>query len=133
MAVMTQTSLDKQMLGEVRSNRTYLRKIGEIYMLRVRIKKKGSDSQCTEEFEEQLCNEMEQAVFLREERYEIDLGRIDEDKSVRLFKRWKEFVNSLSNEEKQQIRVWACPTTCSPNEIDRLVKATKGMLEKATK
>ena len=68
-------------------------------MLRIRIKKKGSDSQGTvpdsqgtEEFEEQLCNEMKQAVFLREERYEIDLGRIDEDKSVRLFKRWKECV-----------------------------------------
>jgi hypothetical protein len=97
-------------------------------MLRIRIKKKGSNSQCADsackdQFKEKLC----------EERYQIDLGRIDEDKSVRLFKRWKEFVNSLSNDERQQIRVWACPVSCSPKQIDRWVKATKGTLEKATK
>ena len=63
----------------------------------------------------------------------VDLGRIDEDPTVALFERWRKFLNSLTNEEKRQIRVWACPQTCTPKEIDRLVKATKGNLEKAVK
>ena len=67
------------------------------------------------------------------ESYKVDLGRIDEDPSVQLYERWREFLNSLSKEDKRQIRQWACPQSCSAREIDQWVKATKGTLEKALK
>ena len=67
------------------------------------------------------------------ENKKVDLGRIDEDPSVQLYERWREFLNSLSKDDKRQIRQWACPDVCSPRHIDRWVKATKGTLEKALK
>ena len=67
------------------------------------------------------------------ENKKIDLGRIDGDPSVQLYEKWRKFLNSLSNEDKRQIRIWACPQTCSAREIDQWVKATKGTLEKALK
>ena len=67
------------------------------------------------------------------ENKKVDLGRIDKDPSVELYDRWRTFLNSLSKEDKRQVRRWACPDRCSPRDIDRLVKATKGTLEKALK
>ena len=70
---------------------------------------------------------------LLSEMVKVDLGSLSEDKWVVLYKKWRSFLTSLTDEQKRQIKVWACPTVCTPMEIDRIVKATKGSLEKATK
>ena len=76
---------------------------------------------------------VEKEETLLAEMVKIDLGSLTEDKWVVLYKKWRSFLTSLTDEQKRQIRVWACPTVCTPVEIDRIVKATKGSLEKASK
>ena len=77
--------------------------------------------------------ELEKEVDILSEMVKVDLGSLSEDKWVVLYKKWRSFLTSLSDEQKRQIKVWACPTVCTPVEIDRIVKATKGSLEKASK
>ena len=77
--------------------------------------------------------ELEKEVNILSEMVKVDLGSLSEDKWVVLYKKWRSFLTSLTDEQKRQIKVWACPTVCTPVEIDRLVKATKGSLEKASK
>ena len=77
--------------------------------------------------------ELEKEVNILSEMVKVDLGSLSEDKWVVLYKKWRSFLTSLSDEQKRQIKVWACPTVCTPVEIDRIVKATKGSLEKASK
>ena len=84
-------------------------------MIKVRIKRKKSKKNT-----------------LKEERIRMSLD-LKKDKWVYLYERYREFIKSLTEEEKRQIRVWACPQTCSPKEIDMWIKATKGTLEKAVK
>lgn len=93
--------------------------------MKIRITKKKSVDNSN-----MLQNEVEQIC---ERRYEFSLEELYGDKTVRLFKRWRKFLHSLDSKQRQQIRIWACPATCTPREIDRLVKATKGSLEKALK
>ena len=84
-------------------------------MIKVRIKKKKSKKNT-----------------LKEERVGMSLD-LKKDKKVALYERYRKFINSLTEEEKRQIRIWACPQSCSPREIDMWIKATKGNLEKALK
>ena len=77
--------------------------------------------------------ELEKEETLLSEMVKVDLGSLSEDKWVVLYKKWRSFLTSLTDDQKRQIRVWACPTVCTPVEIDRIVKATKGSLEKASK
>ena len=66
-----------------------------------------------------------------EARYKVDLGNISEDKVVALLKRWREFLHTLSNEDKRYVRQWACGDcdSCSPENINRISKAIKGSLD----
>jgi hypothetical protein len=66
-----------------------------------------------------------------ENRYKVDLGNISEDKVVALLKRWREFLHTLSNDDKKHIRQWACGDCdgCSPENINRISKAIKGSLD----
>ena len=61
----------------------------------------------------------------------VKLGDITEDKVVALLRRWREFVNSLDNDQKQQVRRWACgdQNGCTPQVIDRWARALKGSLQ----
>jgi hypothetical protein len=65
------------------------------------------------------------------ERYTVQLGNISEDKVVALLKHWRSFLHTLSNDDKKIVRKWACGdgSGCSPEEINRWAKATKGSLD----
>ena len=65
------------------------------------------------------------------EAWKIDLGNITEDKVVVLLKHWRKFLRTLSNDDKKIVRKWACGdgSGCSPEEINRWAKATKGSLD----
>lgn len=66
-----------------------------------------------------------------EARYKIDLGNISEDKVIALLKRWRDFLHTLSNEDKRYVRQWACGDCdgCSPENINKISKAIKGSLD----
>ena len=61
----------------------------------------------------------------------VQLGDITEDKVVALLRRWREFVNSLDQQQKLQVRKWACGDEdgCTPQKIDRWARALKGSLQ----
>ena len=84
--------------------------------------------------EKECCAECESEPLLAEplmEAWKIDLGNITEDKVVVLLKHWRKFLHTLSNEDKKIVRKWACGTSsgCSPEDINRWAKATKGSLD----
>jgi hypothetical protein len=60
---------------------------------------------------------------------ELDLN---EDPWVALYSTWRQFVSSLTDEEKRVVKKWACGTKepCSKEEINDWVSATKGSLNK---
>jgi hypothetical protein len=73
----------------------------------------------------------ESQTTILEARVNVELGDIMEDKVVALLKRWRKFVNSLSNEQKATVRRWACGDNdgCTPETINRWSKALKGSLD----
>ena len=89
--------------------------------MRIRIRKKKKEPPVPLEVEP-----------LIESKYKVDLGNISENKVVALLRRWLEFVNSLTNEQKAQVREWACGShsACTPEKINRWSKALKGSLDK---
>tara|TARA_Y100000592_G_C5464246_1_gene315788 strand:- start:1245 stop:1514 length:270 start_codon:yes stop_codon:yes gene_type:complete len=68
---------------------------------------------------------------LQEGHINVELKDLHEDKVVALLKRWRQFVNSLSNEQKSTVRKWACGDNdgCTPEIINRWSKALKGSLD----
>tara|TARA_B100001093_G_scaffold455972_1_gene466556 strand:+ start:198 stop:464 length:267 start_codon:yes stop_codon:yes gene_type:complete len=62
-----------------------------------------------------------------------DLGR--DDPWPAIYSRWRAFQNSLTEPEKRVVRRWTCGADegCSKEEVNDLVKATKGTLDKPSK
>jgi len=94
--------------------------------MRIRIKRKKKEA-ITDVDEYRLID----PIPIQEARYKVDLGNITEDKVVSLLKRWREFLHTLSDDDKKMVHKWACGTSngCTPEAIDRWSKAIKGSLK----
>ena len=55
-----------------------------------------------------------------------------EDPWVKLYAGWREFMSGLTHQERQVVKRWTCgdDKKCSNKEINDVVKATKGTLNK---
>ena len=62
-----------------------------------------------------------------------DLGR--DDPWPAIYSRWRAFQNSLTDAERRVVKRWTCGQDkgCSKEEVNDLVKATKGTLDKTSK
>ena len=66
-----------------------------------------------------------------DEKIELELYLKKEDPYVKLYAGWRDFMGSLSDRERKVIRKWTCgEQSCSNEEINNVVKATKGTLDK---
>lgn len=60
-----------------------------------------------------------------------DLSR--RDPWVEIYGRWRAFQASLTDQERKVVRRWTCgaqENRCSNEEVDKIVRATKGTLDK---